>query len=237
MEERPYQLLADLTNRDVYNYGVGGGSVNNTLYALKQDDLYEKMPEPPEYVIYTWIVAQRPRPYTIMYNFSNILNVRYFPNHNKIEEYKLNPILSKLMFLFSVKKFTEAVDIYYNYEDSYARYENSYSTDMYEYKNIFNPELLFRELIKECRKEIQKRYPNVKFVILLYRERLFYHNEEYDNKIWQDLKDDGFIVIDSYDLVGDELNSDKYILSQEDEHPNAEAWKILMPKFVNYLNL
>ena len=80
----------------------------------------------------------------------------------------------------------------------------------------------------------KKKFPNSKLVILKYEE--CYAPDIFYTERWNELEDEGFIVLDTHNLTGEHLFQNKYKL-EDDCHPNELAWDIITPKVVEALNL
>ncbi len=205
--------LSMLSKRAVYNRGIPSGSINHMLYQLKDESLYKAIKKEPEYLIYTWIYVQNPRFKYFSKFGSNDQNLQYKLVNGKYTQVKIN----------------KCYKYYYPYilRNIQRKLENDSKYPEYEY---------FEEIFLECMKEIKKHYPNIKFVILEYRSvGKFYEIEEYPK--FNRLKEQGVIILDTKDLVKENMNLDIYKLAEFDEHPNEKAWNKIIPELVKKLNL
>ena len=98
---------------------------------------------------------------------------------------------------------------------------------------------------------IKENYTDTKFVILLYDDVTNSDNDDVnDNTIatlqpnyWQDLQDNGAIVISTKELVSDVLYNPNYQLTTDTyqfmrpHHPNAKAWELIVPALTKKLDL
>ncbi len=70
---------------------------------------------------------------------------------------------------------------------------------------------------------------NTKFIILRY------DNAEKYNNMFEELKDEGIIVVSISDFSNIKFWTQDYHISKNDGHPNARAWREITPLFVKYL--
>lgn len=106
--------------------------------------------------------------------------------------------------------------------------------DSYTKKEMYDNFALINELFLQSKAELEKRYPGIKTVILKYNYDYGYEISEIPF-LFDTLKDEGFIVLDTKDLTGKTFDlsytvSDKY-------HPNEAAWDLIVPKLVQKLKL
>lgn len=201
--------LSNYTNRTVYNRGFPGTSVPFMYYQLKSTNIKKDIPDA-EYIIYTFIDAHLDR--LLRYrsdSFNSILNVKYkLVNGKLIEEKPLSTVF---------------LSTYIN-----TLYEEKYSKLMSKQRECKE---LFYALMDASRKEARKKYPNVKFVVLVY-------GFPDDRTLNDELKKKGFTVLYTYELLNsfDELSKRKY-RTIDNLHPSEQAWDVLIPKLVKQLNM
>ena len=82
---------------------------------------------------------------------------------------------------------------------------------------------------KEIQNEINKKFPKSKFIILVYIES--------GMENWDDLKQNNIEIIHLSDLVNINTSDVQYCISEYDSHPNAKAWKVIVPALAKKLNL
>jgi len=89
-----------------------------------------------------------------------------------------------------------------------------YLTAEKDYRNlvdeIFN---LIKLYFIEAGKNLKKRYPNIKFLIIKYLEEMYdntLQKDIYCSERWKELEDEGFIVYDLKEKLSADLNSDEY---------------------------
>ena len=212
----PYKL-AYLAKRPTYNRAYQGWGVQHMLYQTKLPKLYEQIPEP-EYVIYTHMNDHPRRLYILTFMAGHMLNedfnLRYKEKNGELIE-----IQNKNNFLNFVKRLYITNEIYHFYVKHFVLSKNNL-------KNVYDFEL--KHFI-ESKKEMQKHWKNTKYVVLFY-------DKMYDDEYLKDkLKQDGFIVINIYELTTEDLTDKKYTI--RDYHPNEAAWDLITPKVIEALKL
>jgi hypothetical protein len=92
-----------------------------------------------------------------------------------------------------------------------------------------------KKYFEKSREEMQKVWgKNFKFVILKYDEG---DNSKYiSSERWKELEDEGFIVLNTTDLVGRVLNQTED-LAFDNFHPAEKVWDMLIPKIVKEIGL
>lgn len=97
---------------------------------------------------------------------------------------------------------------------------------------------LVKLYFEEARRELQKRYPDIKFIIIKHPIFTYEENQKpniYYTERWKELEKEGFIIYDINLRLNKDFRQDKYILP--DRHPNENAWTVLSKQFVKDLNL
>ena len=101
---------------------------------------------------------------------------------------------------------------------------------------------LVKAYFEDARRELQKRYPGIKFIIMKYPGKIDYDenhqmlkNDYYLHYIfrtprWKELEDEGFIILDLTKYIDVNLSDEKYTFP--DGHPNAKAWDIITERLV-----
>lgn len=212
----PYKV-SKLTNRTTYNRAINGWGTQHVFYQLKREDFKKEVPDA-EYIIYTVIYDHLNRFYA--YNISDFsfeAMLRYKHNGSNLSEIK--PVFLPCYSLYTVR----------NIQDIIASVKN---------KNINDLFFIFNQMMMKSLELSRKKYPNSKFVILIYKDANplseFEQNQYIENM--NNLKNKGFIVIDAQDLVGHDFKDKKY-LSNDNWHPSEKAWDEIAPKLVEYLKL
>jgi len=212
-------LLEEKTQRNVYNKSFGGGGFQHLYYFLSNDKFLNNV-DNPEYIIYIFINDHISRFY--MYQFWNIFNtdenLRYKMKNGKIS--RLKPMFFPLWTLFTVKEFQKnIVDFYLEKTDE---------------KSLFTS---FADFMGEVKTLSEQKYPNAKFVILLYNNNLKMADKDFiNNSDWSLLEQKGFIVVDTKKLVGHNFEDRKY-KTADNYHPSEYAWAEITPELIKYLGL
>lgn len=207
--------LSKLSNRPVYNRSFIAWSVQHMLYQLRKEPDLDKIKNP-EFIIYTFFSDQLNRLNTFSFHpTSDIFYLKYKEENGKlIEDYPISPFLYKFYLTRCLSR-------------------NIWSN------KVQNPELwnenfdLLKLLFEQSKEITDKKYPNSKFVILIYNESPGYWYIETDR--WKELEKEGFIVLDTNKITKSDLSLDKYKL--EDGHPNEAAWNLIVPALVKKLNM
>lgn len=195
-------------------------------YFLQDDNFFKHISPAPDYVIYLYIENQLERlnatifPYSILTNGKNL---RYKLSGNKLILDKDNFLIKKS---FLLRKLILMTDKKYNNQNQ-------------ERKNLNFK--LANKLFLESKKILETKYPNIKFVIIKYDYNYFnvidnYQENNLETKdMWKILKEEGFIIINTKDIIGKSFDN-KYT-TEDKYHPNEKAWDLLVPKIVERLEL
>lgn len=208
----PYYKLSELTKRPVYIYALPGKGLQHTLYIL-QNKFYDTSIKDPEYFIYVMMGDHIRRMYS-QTMFDDFMGYPLYHINHKTGEIKqtsdIYPIYRKFFTYYFIKNI-----IYFNWFQ-------------YDYKTHEDNAFVY---FRAIRKEIERQYPNIKFVILLY--------DDY-NKFGLDflkLEKEGFIVLQTKELTGVNLQVKDYQVSEKDTHPTEKAWDIVIPALVKKLKM
>ena len=212
--------IAKLTKRNVFNRAIQCCGIQHMYYLLTHSKFYDTLPKNPEYVIFVYISSQLTRLHNYIFPSEMLVNGPYL--QYKIENHKLK-IKKEIPFIyksFLVKKLLAKIDE-----------KNSIYTQQTQ-DRIDN---MVRKLFVESKNLLQEKYPDIKFVILKYNSETSGIKTFENPKLWEKLKDDGFIIINSDDITGKfYMRADT---TEDNIHPNEAAWDLLVPKFVEKLNL
>ncbi len=191
------------------------------LYQLKRSDFYEYIEEKgdiPEYAIFVFIGHHLYRIFANKYAVNNYyLDYKY---KNGIMEEVHNPLVYYLNGLYIVRKYIE----------------NIYLFKILSRENADKNFDLLKLYFEDARRELQKRYPGIKFIILKYPVEdeyydyelypdYYYYEYTFKSPRWKELEQEGFIIVDLLKCIDVDLSSKKYTFP--DGHPNAKAWDII----------
>ena len=209
--------LADFTNRTIYNRGHMGTGIPFMYYQLNDKDIMEKLPKNTEYVIFTLIPDHFPR----LFRYRNFVLTGDHTLKYKIKNNKL--VRDKLMFPFIHSLYTSII------MEEYIANKKGYDV------NEVKP--LAVKLFEESYKIIHKKFPNAKFIIMYYQHYKGESTQEYDEIIdnIKNINKDNIEIIYINDLLP-ELYEKKYWL-EDNSHPSAAAWDIIVPVLSEKLGL
>ena len=210
--------LAKHTNRTIYNLGLGGHSHKSALYIMREyfpfiNKHILKDNNQAEYVIYVYINDHLRRQYL---NITHQVTIEYEPveinNRIHLKREKINKLLV-----------CKDLSLYRALQEIWLEYQINNN-----FEQIFNLFCLYMtEINNEIKTKFHAKDKPTKFIILVYNE--------YGNEDWNRLRNQGIKVIELNKILEVDINESKYKLL--DGHPNAEAWKVITPKVIEYLNL
>ena len=213
--------LQKLTHRKTYNRGQSGEGPQNILLQIRTFDFFNNKPDlNPEYLIYTFISDHIRRMY--VHNFS-------FGSRNIYDYYR-----------YDGKNFIQR-DFKTHISD-YIR--SSYLAQKIEYEKFLLLSAdekfdLFKAYMLEIKKEFNKRYPDAKFVIIIYNldVGLFGAFEPFRTDRWSELEQEGIKIINFDTPEYAFLTEEEYISPLDHAHPSGKAWDVLTPVIVKELGL
>lgn len=191
--------LAKLTNRPVYNFGFHGWGVQHFLLLLEHYD-FSKIKQP-KYIIYVYIDDHIRRMYSKYFEgFDNASYFRYLYKNGKFI-----PDESNGLALYLYRKI-----------HCYQKYKTA--TNPKNNENNFN---LFKKHIEKINDLIKEKFPDSKFIILVYEE-------VWNKQDWQSVEKMGIKVVRKEEDLGKEAKEFRL----EDNHPSAKAWEHYTPLFI-----
>jgi hypothetical protein len=213
--------LAKYLHRPVYNRASCSWGLQQMLYQLKNGDVFKLCKKAPDTVLYVFMEQHIGRMYksTYTFPFNNLLFLRY-KYDDKLQDFveikPLIPFFDRTAIATSINEYNEI----HNWS---------------EYKNFDKNFDLMKKYFEKSREEMQKVWgKNFKFVILKYDEG---DNSKYiSSERWKELEDEGFIVLNTTDLVGRVLNQTED-LAFDNFHPAEKVWDMLIPKIVKEIGL
>lgn len=227
LEHNFSKQLSDLTGRTVYNRAFGGMGPATAVWQTKNKEFYQTLlpdykSNPPEYVIWVYIPLQFDRIYFDRYAIYTPLIIGYNIKNSHLVENK--SILLQLCRLNTVKSLIDKFIISKHFRTA---------------NDIFNENFdLLKIHFLETKYELQKRFPNIKFIILKFPVVNLNSNPRFKGfeqiSRWKELEKD-FIVYDLTKELNVNLLDEQYLI--DDGHPNEKAWEIVTKKLVKDLNL
>lgn len=213
--------LSNLTGRVVYNRGFSGTGPAVLLFQTRLDDFYKDIDIAPDYAIYTFIPNHFYRTFWGKYGSANTSNIPYIGykeiNGTLVEDYTFLHNICRLTFLR-------------------RRIETFAEQNMR--KDLNKTFDIVKLHFEEARKELTKRYPNIKFIILKHPQFRLEGELDiilYQSERWDELRNEGFIIYDLEKDLGVDVLALDYALP--DSHPNANLWNLVSHKLKNDLNL
>ncbi len=222
-EETLSNKLAKKLNINVYNFGICASGIQHMLSLLQNNNFYNLIKEEPKYAIYTIIPDHFGRLQKYIFPspmMESGINLQYELKNSKLKKRYIPLNLFSKSFLVS--------SIYYQIDTK----RNDFEPSTKKQNNI-----LAYYIFSESFKILKKKYPNIKFIILRYEteEDLA---EEYENeKIWENLKKQGIIIINSSDLIGRKYKYASEDTCEDKYHPSEKAWDLLIPKLIEKIEL
>ena len=222
-EETLSNKLAKKLNINVYNFGICASGIQHMLSLLQNNNFYNLIKEEPKYAIYTIIPDHFGRLQKYIFPspmMENGINLQYELKNSKLKKRYIPLNLFSKSFLVR--------SIYYQIDTK----RNDFEPSTKKQNNI-----LAYYIFSESFKILKKKYPNIKFIILRYEteEDLA---EEYENeKIWENLKKQGIIIINSSDLIGRKYKYASEDTCEDNYHPSEKAWDLLVPKLIEQIEL
>ncbi len=226
--------LSNITKRPIYNFSGCGGDALVSFDQIHNDD-YKNINNT-EYVIYIYMHDHINRYLLIERLYRNYENL-FLDNEdnslpNKIKKYIIKfPIFKLIMTYYKERKILKAPDIL-------------------SPSNLENSSNFLKLIMKFLYKKIKINYPNAKFIIILYDQKIAdmynpvnikFEWEMQKSKIWDELAQEtngDIIIVRTEDIVGFYFDKN-YKLKEDisDWHPNAKVWTVFTPKFAKkYIN-
>ena len=197
----PGIILSELTKRPVYNWGISGKGLQEALFIIRNQ---KQITPPPEFVIYIYSSDQFRRLFVVNHILSGEIFLKYKNENNKI--------------IFENNK-TDFITNTYLYRVLRNKYILLYFLKQKKTLKILK---LF---IKEIDKEIHEKYPDSKFLFIVY------DFIQLDKEELKSMENSKFEVIYLSDLFGDLLEKPEYKIPNDD-HPNEKAWNLIWPKLI-----
>ena len=214
--------LSKLTERNVYNLAMCGCGMQHMLYIIQNRlGQYLSKDITPEYAIYFYIPnhIQRLRATIFPGVFYNGTVLHYNMKNDTLEQEKrLNSFIYKT---FLVKSFL--------YNKDRKREANKQQDMQDNFENAL-------AILKQTKKELETRYPNIKFVIVRYQleDDDTFREAPY---MLERLEKEGFTIINSEDLIGRKFKFHSEDTNVDEYHPSEKAWDTLLPPLIKKLKM
>ena len=224
------QKLSKLTKRPVYNMGESGWGIPQMYFLLKNEKEIEKIN--PETIIFFYHNDMKNRLASFsFYPHHSHLNLKYKLKNKELIEDK--PLLPFLYHLYGVRNI-----------ERYIGWRTITSKDEVIQERNFD---LIQKLFEESRTIAKQKYPTLKnFIILrlpthwdsMKKLKEYSLNDKIANieyNMWENLKDEGFIIIDTTELTTIDLNKKEN--HSKDSSLKPEILDIFMPIFIEKTNI
>lgn len=218
-----YQFAKE-TKRPTYNRGIPGAGIQHAYFQVCRDDFASEVKTEPAFIIY---------PFIYHFDYDRLIMKEFdLDNLDHAIEYSINKknqngdlVLNKGFF----PKYIRSLYI--------IKYIRLHMINKFKYRDHEKNENLLFELIKRTNDKALQKFPNAQFIILNWEND---YDEEYIKKInnfSNKLKENGLTVYSMTEITGVNFADPKWRISETDDHPNAEYWKIVVPKLAKSLNL
>lgn len=218
--------MAQAMGRAVYNRGVGAGGIQHMLYQLQNEKELDNIKNP-EFVIYLFIADHIKRIKTHfgldLFNHGNFLYQTYELKDGRLER--------KKYFATWIRRIS-TVSVILQWFRKQETLPGSNWVIYRRPKEFKKRQELMKAHILQSREEVRKKWPDAKFVIMLW-------DWGWLNNVWYELEKYGDNIILLYlpDLIGAEnLWDNRYMMNYLGLHPTSETWDLLVPKIVEKLN-
>lgn len=232
-EDKFSYKLSQITGRTVYNQAFSAMGLGQMLLQTESKELYDLIKTKPDYAIYVYIPDHLFRSchykYGTSLEFADNYYLSYVLKNGRLE--KDDPLINQF----------NRFQIFQNISKNILCSPRFYAKDENENFDFVKAHFV------QARENLQKHYPNLKFVIIKYpfnenndtitqKDSQEYANFNcYNSKRWKELEDMGFIILDVKKLTGIDVNDSKYQLP--DQPPNGKAWDTITPKVVETLHI
>lgn len=196
-------LLSEITKRPVYNFALGGFGIQHSLYIMQNQEPIEPAPE---FVIYIYahdIIRRMFLPCSNI-DFENFFRYKEKNNEFVLDESRF-PLITNSLFYRTIQS-----DFVYGKISQKEKYK---TLKMY---------------LKEMKKDINKKYPDAKFVFVIY-DREIVKELDFTEELMNDIRNLGIDVISLDKIFGDTLNNEENRMKEIYNHPSAAAWQKIAP--------
>ena len=216
----PY-ITGNKSDVTAVNRGSSGASILNMLYDLTHPELYDRIKNypNPKYIIFTFISDHFNRisnPYRAAVMRSPKSFYYVYPDYiTDNGEFKIKYPSKFRLFLYSL----------YTVKAWHYLYAQRFAHKTADDRMF--------ELFLEAKKITDEKFPNSKFIIMLYKDG---GRKNMPRALQKKLKKKGFIILDSEKLAGHELESGNW-RALDKEHPNEAAYRDIAAGLIKELKL
>ena len=207
--------LSELLGMDIISFAFWGWGAHQMLWFSENRFLYDTIQTiyntKPTYIIYVYMQDHVGRQILVRDPFLEVEPYLSYYDENGTLKLRKQNVLDKVLFRFFM----------------YRCFIRDYQT-----KNVDNSYELLGKVILETKKNIEKQYHEIPFIMLAYIQNEVSIEEE---EMFTYLFDNGVQVIKTSDLTKRDLSSREYVLP-DGYHPNSSAWELISPIFVKNLN-
>ncbi|MBQ8886077.1 MAG: hypothetical protein IJY61_00055 [Candidatus Gastranaerophilales bacterium] len=196
-----------------YSRSHSGWGIQHMLYQVEKPLFYEKVPEP-SHAIYVYIPDHMNRLYFHSFILFDTLiekfNLRYKEKNGELQEVKHdNFLFNQIQRLYIINKINQYIVI--NTPKGSKQYD-------FALKHFI-----------VAKEKMQEQWKNTKYVVI------FYTAKKEDVYLKKKLEENDFIILDADEMANKNLRDNEYM--SRDYHPTEEAWNLITPKIIEYLNL
>lgn len=199
-------IISERFKIPVYNRAYGGWGMQNMYWQFDRDDFYKEVSEPQAVLLIYYDNLNYNTYVTGIYN-----TLKYDIKDGKfVRQPNINEYLSYSYAVLKIRKIVGKM-----------KAENTEKS-----LEMFNSYLL------ACKEKSQKHWKNTKFIVV----KNIDEKTKDDPKYWQLLKDEGIIIIELSDILGQEYTDDlKYKKSKDDNHPTSNLMEKIAVSLDKYL--
>ncbi len=206
--------LSKYTNRPVYNQSSPFVKPQQIYFQLTNKKFYKIFNKHPKIILYVYTRHNIIEVYTKCARSSH--DLFYKLKNGRLVRYERIPFYKKSFFVARI---------------------NAYLFDKKEFQPIYAKigEKMYKTLVIESKNEAQKHWgKDVRFVII----RLFKPNNDWEDKIFEDLKkEDGIVIFEAYKYI--DTSSEKYLVKEilPKMRASGKMWETLVPIMVKELGI
>ena len=210
-DDLAHTLMSKKTQRNVYNLGVSGGSPVETLYIIRNAKTDPVLKQ---------VLNNEKEVEHIIYNYMHwhVASLQYCSHPGSCVRYKKTKDNSLVQYDNPILNLLISREI-----------ENTilFKLKAKDFSRDFD---LFIVYMKEIKKAIEETYgKDTKFTVLVVKDS--------GKERWDEVKELGINVININELLGFNINTKEYAISDTNDHPNKKAWGVIVPALIKELNL